>query len=292
MQTRFTRAGGRRVSSRALTATNVWARGSLFVLAVGAQRGGVRIHLGAEVTQADERLGLAGVLEGDAGIGAVFGAEGFIFGQFGEADELGAVEGLADDLAAALDADEAVGAFVLDGALDAGLDGQLLGREELLTVDLAIDDPAVHEAVLAGVGDGNGFEVVVVLEAGVDVGIPVKLVHDEVEVLVLALGHVLDEQVPGDVAAFDHALIHAEDVGAPLGFVGAERAGGVEDAGADEPAGAGLEAVGFGEVEDAVVAFVPIGDAFADLGFGGAGFEAEEGVGEVDRKSTRLNSSH
>src|ERR1039458_6833395 len=275
MQTRFTRAGGRRVSSRALTATNVWARGSLFVLAVRTHRGGVGIHFGAEVTQADERLGLAGVLEGDAGIGAVFGAEVFIFGQFGEADELGAVEGLAVDLAAALDADEAVGAFVFDGALGAGLDGQLLGREELLAVDLAIDDPAVHEAVFAGVGDGDGFEVVVVLEAGVDVRIPVELVHDEVEVLVLVLRHVLDEQVPGDIAAFDHALINAEELRGPLGFVGAEGAGGVEDAGADKPAGAGLEAVGFGEVEDAVVTLVPVGHAFAHLGLGGAGFEPE-----------------
>src|ERR1035438_6226852 len=134
---RFTRAGGGRVSSRALTATNVWARGGLFFLSVRAHRGGVRIHFGAEVAQADEGLGLAGVLEGDAGLGAVFGSEVFVLGQLGEADELGAVEGLTADLAAALDADEAVGAFVLDGALGAGLDGQFLGREELLAVDLA-----------------------------------------------------------------------------------------------------------------------------------------------------------
>ena len=60
-----------------------------------------------------------------------------------------------------------------------------------------------------------------------------------------------------------------------------KRAGGVEDAGADQPAGAGLQAVGLGEVEDAVVALVPILEALADLGLGGAGFEAEEGVGEI-----------
>ncbi len=41
---------------------------SELVLAVGAQGGGVGIHFGAEVAQADERLGLAGVLEGDAGL--------------------------------------------------------------------------------------------------------------------------------------------------------------------------------------------------------------------------------
>src|ERR1035438_728457 len=169
--------------------------GGLFVLAVGTHRGGVGIHFGAEVAEADERLGLAGVLEGDAGFRAVFGAEVFVFGELGEADELRTVEGLTVDLAAALDADEAVGAVVSDGALDAWLDGQLLGGEELLAVDLAIDDPAVHEAVFVSVGDGDGLEVVVVLEAGVNVGIPVKLIDDEVEVLVLALGNVFDEEV-------------------------------------------------------------------------------------------------
>ena len=51
--------------------------------------------------------------------------------------------------------------------------------------------------------------------------------------------------------------------------------------GRDEPAGAGLQAVGLGEIEDAVVALVPVLEALADLRLGGAGFEAEEGVGEV-----------
>ena len=120
-----------------------------------------------------------------------------------------------------------------------------------------------------------------VLELRVDVRLPVELVHDEVEVLVLLLGHVFHEELPGDVAAFDQALIHAEDVGAPLRLVGAERAGRVEDAGTDEPAGAGLQAIGLREVEDAVVALVPILEALADLRLGGAGFEAHEGVGEI-----------
>src|ERR1017187_997883 len=169
MQTRFTRAGGGRASSRSLTATNVWARGGLFVLAVGAHRGGVRIYFGAEVAQADERLGLAGVLEGDAGIGAVCGAEVFVLGQLGEADELRAAEGLAIDFSGALDADKAVSALVFDGAANAGVNRQFLGGEELFAVDLAINDPAVHEAFFARVCHGDGFEVVVVLEAGIDV---------------------------------------------------------------------------------------------------------------------------
>ena len=64
-------------------------------------------------------------------------------------------------------------------------------------------------------------------------------------------------------------------------LVGAERTGRVQDARADEPAGAGLQAIGAGEIEDAVVAFVPIFEAFADLRLGRAGLEAHEGVGEI-----------
>ncbi len=44
------------------------------------------IHFRAEVTQRDERFGVARVLERHAGFRAVFGAEIFVLGQFVEAD--------------------------------------------------------------------------------------------------------------------------------------------------------------------------------------------------------------
>ncbi len=97
----------------------------------------------------------------------------------------------------------------------------------------------------------------------------------------LVLGHVLDEQRPGDDPSLDERLVHAEDVGTPLRFVGHERAGGVQHARRHEPAGAGLQTVGLGVAEDAVVALVPAFQAAADVGLGGAGFQAEEGVREV-----------
>ena len=120
-----------------------------------------------------------------------------------------------------------------------------------------------------------------VLELGIDVPLPVELVDEVVEVVVLVLGDVLDEQAPGHAPAFDHRLVHAEDVGAPLRLVGHERAGGVQDAWGDQPAGAGLEAVGLREVEDAVVPLVPTLQAAADVVLGRPGLQAEEGVGEV-----------
>ena len=45
------------------------------------------IHFWPEVTQRDERLSLARVLERHARLRAVFGAEKFVLGQFVEADE-------------------------------------------------------------------------------------------------------------------------------------------------------------------------------------------------------------
>ena len=119
------------------------------------------------------------------------------------------------------------------------------------------------------------------LEARIDVLLPVELLDDEVQVVVLVLGHVLDQQRPGHFAAFDQRLVHAEHVGAPLRLVGTHRAGGVQHAGGDHPAGAGLQAIGLREVEDAVVALVPVFQAAADVGLGGARLQAHERVVEV-----------
>jgi hypothetical protein len=248
---------------------------------VRAHRGGIGIHFGAEVAQDDQRFGFAVVLIGHAGFGGVFGAEVFVLSEFGEADEFWAVESVSVDLADALDADEAVSAVVFDGASGSGFDGEFFGAEELFASDLPINDPAIEVAFLLGVRDGNGFEIMVVFEFGIDVAIPIELFDDPIEVAMFALGHVFDEERPGNFAAFDEGLIHSKNVAAPLRFVGAKGTGRVKDARRNQPAGAGFEAVGAREIEDAVVAFVPVFEAAPDLGFGGAGFEAHEGVGEI-----------
>ena len=113
----------------------------------------------------------------------------------------------------------------------------------------------------------------------IDVLFPVELADDEVEILVLLLRHVFHQQRPGHVAAFDDDLEHAEHVAAPLRLVGAERAGGVQHAGRNQPAGAALQAIGPREIENAVVAFVPVLQALADLVFGRARLQAHERVG-------------
>ena len=66
-----------------------------------------------------------------------------------------------------------------------------------------------------------------------------------------------------------------------LRLVGAERPGGVQDAGIDLPAGAGLQPVGPRQEGDAVVALVPVLEAAAHVLLGGARLEAHEGVREV-----------
>ena len=121
----------------------------------------------------------------------------------------------------------------------------------------------------------------VVLEVRIHVAGPVELIDDEIEVPVLALGHVLHKQTPRNFTAFHEVLVHAEYITAPLRFVGAKAARRVQYAGRDQPAGAGLEAIGLGEIKDAVVALVPILQTLAHLRLGGAGFEAHEGVREI-----------
>ena len=97
----------------------------------------------------------------------------------------------------------------------------------------------------------------------------------------LVLRHVLDQQVPGHFPPFDQRLIHAKHVGAPLRLVGTHRTGGVQHAGGNHPARAGLQAIRLREVEDAVVALVPVLEAAADVGLGGARLQAHERIVEV-----------
>ncbi len=80
-------------------------------------RGGIGLR--AEVAQHDQRLDVAGVLEGDAGFGGGLGAKNLVLGQFVETDELGTVEIEAVHPALALHGDQAVGARVVEGAAGA-----------------------------------------------------------------------------------------------------------------------------------------------------------------------------
>ena len=159
---------------------------------------------------------------------------------------------------ATLDRDPAAGARILQRAFGAGLNRQFLGAEQLSPIDRAVDDPQILVAVAAAVVVADRFQVVALLEMRIDVLVPVQLADDEVQVLMFFLGHVFDQQRPGNVAAFDDRLVHAEHVAAPLRFVGAERTGCVQDAGRNQPAGAPFEAIGPAEIENAVVALVPV----------------------------------
>ena len=246
---------------------------------MSAHRRGVGVHFRPEVTETNQRLGGRGILERDASFRTFSRTEEFVFREFVEADELRAVERLVVDEARALDADEAVGAVVLDGAFGTRGHGEFLGREVLEFVDLAVDDPLVFVAIVFLGGDR--FEVVVVLEVRIHVLVPVELIDDEVDVLVLGLGHILDEQGPGYFASFNEVLIHTKHVRTPLWLIGAERTGGMQDARVDQPTGTGLELIGLGKLEDLVVTLVPVGDALTHLCLGRARLKTHESVGEI-----------
>ena len=151
-----------------------------------ADRGQVGVRVGPEVAEAHERLA-AGVLERHALAGPLGGDEDLVLGDLAEADEVRAVDGQLADRAAALDDDQAVGARVLDRDRAAGLDGQLAGAEELLAVDAAVDDPLVDVARRRAARADDRLEVVVLLELGIDVLLPVELLDEVVEVVVVVL---------------------------------------------------------------------------------------------------------
>ena len=116
---------------------------------------------------------------------------------------------------------------------------------------------------------------------GVDVFLPVELPDDEVEIVVLLFRHVLDEQAPRHRPSLDERLKHCEHVAAPLWLIGEQRARSVQDARRDQPACATLEPVGLGEVDDTVVATVPVLQALPHVLLRGARLQPHERVGKV-----------
>ena len=245
--------------------------------AVGRQVG---VSIGAEVAQADEGFA-AGVFDFDSSDRCVVADEDLVFGVLTEADHGRGLEGQFADPTLALDGGPTACCTVLQDGLGSWFDGQFFGAKELLAIDGTVDDPFVADPC-GGLGRiDDRFDVVGIFEVGIDVLFPVELTHDEVEVLMLVFRHVLDQQGPGHIAAFDDRLEHPEDVRAPLGFVGAQGSWCVQNAWWNQPTGTALEAIGSGEIEDSVVPSVPVFQAAPELVFGGARFEPHEGVGEV-----------
>jgi hypothetical protein len=77
---------------------------------------GIRVSLRAKVSQNHQVLDLTRIFEGDAGFSRRFRAEDFVFRQFGESDELGAIEDQFIHFSAALDDGQTVRAVVTNGA--------------------------------------------------------------------------------------------------------------------------------------------------------------------------------
>src|SRR5262249_29001981 len=110
----------------------------------------------------------------------------------------------------------------------------------------------------------------IIFEVLITVAVPVELIHDELKIVVLAFGHILDQEAPRHHAPLDQGLVHAKDVTAPLWFVSAKASGGVKDAGRDQPTCSRPQAICPAQVKDSVISLVPVFETFADLGPGGA----------------------
>ena len=198
-----------------------------------------------------------------------------------EPDHFRAAERLPVDGPQALDAGQPIGAAVLHGHGDTGIHRQFLGREELFSLDPAIDDPAVHVSLAAGVGNWHRLKVMAVLEIRVHVAFPVQLVDDEIKILVFVLGHVLDQERPRHLAPFHQRLVHPEHVRAPLRLVGAKRTRRMQHARRNQPARPRLEPVRTRKIQNPVVALVPVLKALPDLRLGRPGFKSHERIREI-----------
>ena len=88
--------------------------GALSLLLVSADFGGIEINFGAKVAQANQRFGLAAVLEDYSILGAVLSTEAFVLRELCKADELGTVERHSIDFAGALNTDKTISSVVFD----------------------------------------------------------------------------------------------------------------------------------------------------------------------------------
>ena len=85
--------------------------------------GGIRIGPRAKVSQNDKILDLTGIFENDTGCRRRLRTENFVFSQFGESNQLWAIECEIVDPSAALDNGQSVGAIITNGAFGARLPG-------------------------------------------------------------------------------------------------------------------------------------------------------------------------
>ena len=114
------------------------------------------------------------------------------------------------------------GGVVLKNAARAWLQRQLTCREEVGTVDLAVDYPAVLHAVSTGAGNINRLQIVVLLEGRVNVCFPIHQTNQVIEIVGVFSRHILDEQFAADWTIFNDVLEHCQHVRRPLHLIGAE----------------------------------------------------------------------
>ncbi len=108
--------------------------------------------------------------------------------------------------------DQTVSAVVLDCAFHSGLDGELLRGEELFSTDLSINDPTVDISFGSGISDGHRLKVMILLEIGIDVGFPIQLTDDEIEIKMFVGRNILNQKRTRDFASFDQRLEHRKHV--------------------------------------------------------------------------------
>src|SRR6202034_2676678 len=101
------------------------------------------------------------------------GDEDLILGHLSETNARRAVNVQLVERAMSLSDDEAVGPRIANGAASAGTDRKFFRAKALLSADRAVDDPFVDVAFFIGAGCRYRLDVMLLLEIGIRVALPV-----------------------------------------------------------------------------------------------------------------------
>src|SRR6516162_7921672 len=141
----------------------------------------IRIGVRAEISENDEILDLAGVLEYDTGARGRLSAKDLVVGHLNKADQLRAIQIQIVHSTAALDHDQTVSSIVPDGAFYSGLNRQLFCGKQLFPVNFTVHNPAIEITFRLRVPDRHWLEVVIGFEVWIYVRIPIQLADNEVQ---------------------------------------------------------------------------------------------------------------
>ena len=134
----------------------------------------VSVDFGTKVAKRDKILCFVGIFKNDPASRGRLSTEDFIISGLDKTDELRTIQPEIIHPTASLNYNKSIGTIIFDSALDPWLNCKFLCSEELLTINLAVYNPPVHEAFAVGISDWYWFKVMMLLKVRISVCIPIQ----------------------------------------------------------------------------------------------------------------------